>query len=166
MVSRYVPIVERWHTLTPERDRCLEYAVRALCVREAMRHTSDASVLAVCERVALLCEAVAAGGAIDAPAFATTAKAARAARAAREAASAARAAEEAAAWAALAAAAASAAEEAAWAAAAAEEAAEAAEAAEEAAAAASAAEEAAADRLTDAILGACERELGIAKEAL
>jgi hypothetical protein len=176
MVARYVAIVERWHTLTPERDRCLEYAVRALAVREAMRHTSDASVLAVCERVATLCEGVAAGGAIDAEAFTAEEAAASAeeaawaggaaekASAAKEAAwvkaPSARAAVAAAAWAtgvsarawatATSAAAASAAEAASWTAA--------------EAAASAAASWAAADRLTDAILGACERELGIAKE--
>jgi hypothetical protein len=162
MVARYVAIVERWHTLTPERDRCLEYAVRALAVREAMRHTSDASVLAVCERVATLCEGVAAGGAIDAEAFAAAAAMAAMARAAAWAADAADAAAARVAWAAEADAA-SAARASAWVWAAAE--AWAAEAADAAAArAAWAASWAAADRLTDAILGACERELGIAKE--
>jgi hypothetical protein len=143
MVSRYVAIVERWHELTPERDRCLEYAVRALCVREAMRHTSDASVQAVCERVATLCEGVAAGGAIDAEAFAAAA-------------------------AAMAAMAAAGVSSRAWAAATAAAAAEAARAARAARAAAWAASRTASrtavDQLTDAILDACERELGIAKE--
>jgi hypothetical protein len=147
MVSRYVAIVARWHELTPERDRCLEYAVRALCVREAMRHTIDPAALAVCERVAVLCEGVAAGGAIDAPAFAAAivaAAAAWAATSAARAADAADAAAEAAAWWATASAARAAKE--AW--------------------ATDAAARAAADRLIDAILGACEHELGIQKEAL
>jgi hypothetical protein len=155
MVTRYVAIVARWHELTPERDRCLEYAVRALCVREAMRHTSDASVLAVCERVATLCEGVAAGGAIDAPAFAAAAARASWAAVAAEAAVAAAAA--AAAWVAWAAEADAAAVARAsawvWAAAAAW-----------ATSAAGVRAAVSADRLTGAILGACERELGIAKE--
>ena len=174
MVSRYVAIVSAWHTLTPQRDRCLKYAVRALAVREAMRHTSDAPVLAVCERVATLCEGVAAGGAIDAEAFVDAEEAASAASRAwttaeaqerpREAlwvkAPAARAAAEAAAWA-------TGVSARAWAAATAAAAAAAAEAASftsARAAASKAASRATADRLTDAILGACERELGIAKE--
>jgi hypothetical protein len=150
-VARYVAIVSAWHTLTPQRDRCLKYAVRALCVREAMRHTIDPGVLAVCERVALLCEAVAGGGAIDSEAFNAAEAAASAAEAAWVAsasaaawvkAPAARAAVAAAAWATGVAARA-------WATA-------------TSAAAASAAEAAASrasDRLIDAILGVCEREL-------
>jgi hypothetical protein len=153
MVARYVPIVARWHTLTPERDRCLEYAVRALAVREAMRHTSDTDVLAVCEHVALLCERVAGGGGVDAEAFTASAKAAASA----------------ASWATSSSASASSAATAAWASAdapaSAARAADAADAAAEAAAwwaaasASRAAARASADRLTDAILGACEREL-------
>jgi hypothetical protein len=44
---------DQWHRA--------EYAVRALCVRDAMRHTDDASVLEVCSKVVDLCELVAAG---------------------------------------------------------------------------------------------------------
>ena len=158
MVSRYVAIVERWHTLTPQRDQRLKYAVRALCVREAMRHTSDAAVLAVCARVALLCEGVADGGAIDTEAFVEAEEAAArvAADAAALWATATSAAAEAAAWAtgvssrawatATAGAASAASRASAWA----------------TGVAAWEASRASADRLTDAILGACERELGIA----
>jgi hypothetical protein len=171
MVARYVAIVARWHTLTPERDRCLKYAVRALCVREAMRHTSDAGVLAVCERVATLCEGVAGGGGVDAEAFNAAEAAASAAEAAWVSSSssaawvkapAARAAVAAAAWATGVAARA-------WAVATSAAAASAAEAAaftSSAAATSRTASRASADRLTDAILGACERELGIVKEAV
>jgi hypothetical protein len=159
MVSRYVAIVSAWQTLTPERDRCLKYAVRALCVREAMRHTSDASVLAVCQRVALLCEGVAAGGAIDSEAFVEAEEASAAAEAAAASSAASRAATSAAtasSWAAASREAAS------WATSSA--AASASWATSSRAAAEWATAEAAADRLIDAILGACERELGIAKE--
>lgn len=51
-VERVAAIADRLGDLTPE----CEYRIRALCVREAMRHTSDTAVLAVCERVAALCE--------------------------------------------------------------------------------------------------------------
>jgi hypothetical protein len=179
MVSRYVAIVERWHTLTPQRDQRLKYAVRALCVREAMRHTSDAAVLAVCERVALLCEGVADGGAIDTEAFVEAEEAAAAAARAwttAEAqepprvalwvkAEAARAAAEAAAWA-------TGVSSRAWAAATsaaaswATSAAKASSWATSSAAARATATRATGDRLTDAILGACERELGIVKVAV
>lgn len=52
IVERVAAIAERLSLLTPE----CEWRVRALCVREAMRHTTKAAVLEVCERVAVLCE--------------------------------------------------------------------------------------------------------------
>jgi leucyl aminopeptidase (aminopeptidase T) len=153
-VSRYVAIVERWHTLTPERDQCLKYAVRALAVREAMRHTIDPAALAVCERVATLCEGVAAGGAIDAEAFVSAAEAADAVAAARVASwvTATAAAAEAASWATGVLARA-------WPVATSAAASWATGAAKAAKASTGVRAAVSADRLIDAILGVCEREL-------
>lgn len=52
VVERVVRLAPRFGGVSPACD----WRVRALCVREAMRHTDDAAVLAVCERVAALCE--------------------------------------------------------------------------------------------------------------
>ena len=52
MVARVARLAPKFSSLSPE----VEWRVRALCVREAMRHTDDALVLAVCERIAQLCE--------------------------------------------------------------------------------------------------------------
>jgi hypothetical protein len=156
MVSRYVAIVERWHMLTPQRDRCLKYAVRALCVREAMRHTIDPAAIAVCERVATLCEGVAAGGAIDSEAFNAAEEEASARAAAREASwsTATSSAAEAAAWA-------TGVSARAWPAATAAAASWATSAAAAARASTGVRAAVAADRLIDAILGVCERELAL-----
>lgn len=51
MVRRYAGLARRWSVLTPEAWTDLGYQVVALCVREAMRHTKEAAVLAICERV-------------------------------------------------------------------------------------------------------------------
>lgn len=63
-VQRYAQLAHRWHVLTPEDWTRLDYEVRAACVREAMRWTQDASVLEVCETVAVLCERRSRGGAV------------------------------------------------------------------------------------------------------
>jgi hypothetical protein len=162
MVARYIAIVSRWHTLTPQRDRCLKYAVRALCVREAMRHTIDPSAIAVCERVAALCEGVAEGCGVqvslrhDAEAFADAEEAAARVAEARAAlwVTATAAAAESAAWA-------TGVSSRAWAKATAAAAEWATEAAGSASASTEVSAEVASDRLIDAIFGACERELGI-----
>lgn len=52
VVARVARLAPSFATLPTET----EWHVRALCIREAMRHTTDADVLAVCERVATLCE--------------------------------------------------------------------------------------------------------------
>ena len=65
VVRRYAAVAARWHALSAEEWRRLDYAVRALCVREAMRHTPDATVISVCGRAATLCEAAASGATID-----------------------------------------------------------------------------------------------------
>jgi hypothetical protein len=52
VVRRFAATAKNWPHLT-ERH---EYAVRALCVREAMRHANSADALKACERVATLCE--------------------------------------------------------------------------------------------------------------
>jgi len=55
-----------------------EYAVRAICVREAMRHTAYEPSVEVCKRVADLADAVAAGGLRDGAAWSEAASAASA----------------------------------------------------------------------------------------
>jgi len=130
VVRRYASLAHRWHKLTPEQWTRLDYRVRAICVREAMRHTTSEAVLSVCDTVTALCDRAASG---DMPSGEEWAAAARAAAAAWAAAARAAAAAWAAAWTAARAAraAAEAARAAAWAAwAAAAEAARAVEAAE------------------------------------
>jgi hypothetical protein len=143
MVRRYAAVAHRWHVLTPETWRRLDYAARAICVREALRHTTNAGAIEACETVIALCDRAASG---DQPAAEAWSKAAGAAWAEAWAAGAAWAEAWAAgaawaAWAAAAEATAREAEAAAWAGAAARAAARAA---------------AAADRITAAILSAIE----------
>lgn len=69
MVRRYAAVAARWHVLSSADWLRVEYAVRALIVREAIRHTTEPAALAACERVAVLCEGVASGGAVDDEAF-------------------------------------------------------------------------------------------------
>jgi hypothetical protein len=76
MVARYGPVVRKLMSLPTERRARLDYGARAIIVREAMRHTTDAQVFAACEAVAALCEGVAAGQPRDDVAFKTAARAA------------------------------------------------------------------------------------------
>jgi hypothetical protein len=96
MVARYGGVVKKLMSLPAERRTQLDYASRAIIVREAMRYTSDKQVLASCETVAVLCEGVASGMPRDDEAFEkaaaaeeATARAASTARAAARAAAAA-----------------------------------------------------------------------------
>jgi hypothetical protein len=80
MVARYGNVVRKLMSLPSELRVRLDYGARAIIVREAMRHTQEARSLVVCETVAQLCEAVAAGQPIDEKAFdAAAAQAAQAA---------------------------------------------------------------------------------------
>jgi len=72
VVERVVRLAPRFASLPPE----LEWTVCALCVREAMRHTTDTKVLAVCERVAELCERRSRGEAVSWKEMAISAEAA------------------------------------------------------------------------------------------
>ncbi len=56
VLDRLGDLAERLDELTAQDGAELDYGVRAIAVREAMRHTVDNVVLAVCERTALLCE--------------------------------------------------------------------------------------------------------------
>lgn len=50
MIRRYGSVAARWHVLTPDDwQRCL-WRTCIVTVREAMTHTTDATVLAVCEQ--------------------------------------------------------------------------------------------------------------------
>lgn len=79
LIRRYADVAARWQVLDDAAWQRAEYAVRALIVREAMTHTTDDNVLTACWRVADLCDAVAAGGSIDATAFAEASEASEAA---------------------------------------------------------------------------------------
>jgi hypothetical protein len=61
MVRRYAAVARRWHALTPEVWHRLDYAARAIAVREARLHTTDSGVIAACGRVIALCDRVVAG---------------------------------------------------------------------------------------------------------
>lgn len=89
-VLRYATAARRWHLLSEEDWVRLDYAARAIAVREAMTHTTDPAALAACKRVVALCDRRAGGdiptedewrAAAEAAAWAETAE--RAARAAR-----------------------------------------------------------------------------------
>lgn len=89
-----LPALLRRLAADPEAARRLDYAVRAIAVREAMRHTRDAAAIAACETVAALCETMASGGAVTEAQWAVAAETAarawaRAAKAAETAAAAA-----------------------------------------------------------------------------
>lgn len=52
IIERLIPLAPHLALVRPH----VEWQVRAACVREAMAHTDDAAVLAVCESAAGLCE--------------------------------------------------------------------------------------------------------------
>jgi hypothetical protein len=82
MVRRYARLAHRWHVLTPETWRRLDYAARAICVREAVRHTTNAQSIEACETVIALCDRAASGDQPVAEAWAAAAAAAKAVAAA------------------------------------------------------------------------------------
>jgi hypothetical protein len=61
MVRRYAAVARRWHALTPADWRKLDFAARAICVREAVSHTKVARVVEVCGAVIALCDRAASG---------------------------------------------------------------------------------------------------------
>jgi hypothetical protein len=69
MVARYGNVVRKLMSLPSELRMMIEYASRALIVREAMKYTKNDGALEVCETVAALCETVADGGTRDEKAF-------------------------------------------------------------------------------------------------
>lgn len=90
--SAWRSMVERVARLAPrfgELTAACEWRVRARIVREAMRHTTEQPVLAVCERVARLCERRGAGETVEEEEFVSAEREAAAAAAEREAAAAA-----------------------------------------------------------------------------
>lgn len=86
IIKRYGGLARRWHVLSPEAWRRAEYGARVAAVREAMRHTTDAAVLAACEGVLRVIEPVARGQPLDEEARQAAAAAEAAAAAAAEAA--------------------------------------------------------------------------------
>jgi len=84
VIRRYAALARRWHALTSADWRAVEYRVRAITVREAMAHTKHEKIVAICERVAALCDRFAGGEAgLEWAAAAAAAAAADAAAAAR-----------------------------------------------------------------------------------
>lgn len=84
VVRRYADLASRWHILTPLAWRKLDFATRAICVREALTHVTvdDWGVRAACDRVLVLLDEAARTGDLPAAARAARAWAAEAARAA------------------------------------------------------------------------------------
>ena len=59
VVKRYADLQERWHVLSGEDWKWLEYRVKQIALREAMTHTDDAEVLKACTNIdAVLCRAL------------------------------------------------------------------------------------------------------------
>jgi len=91
VVARYVAILRSWNLDDAQSARC-DYLCRALIVREARSHTTDARTVAACDTVIALCDRAATGdaptvqewdAAARAGAWAATAGAGFAAKAAR-----------------------------------------------------------------------------------
>jgi hypothetical protein len=61
VVRAYADVAARWHVLDAAAWRRLDYECRAIAVREAATHTTDAAALAACATVIALCERVIAG---------------------------------------------------------------------------------------------------------
>lgn len=61
IIRKFASLVRRSGSMTEDAWHRLDYATRAVCVREAMRHTKNKPTLDVCRAVAELCERVAAG---------------------------------------------------------------------------------------------------------
>lgn len=66
VVRRVADMAPRFVRLAGALSRRTEYEVRALCVEEAMRHTTNEAVLAPCQTVVTLCRRVARGDEPDA----------------------------------------------------------------------------------------------------
>jgi len=85
LITRYAELASRWHVLDEEDWRRLDYAVRGVCLREAMEHTQDEKTLKVCRRVLDLCDREAQGEHVDAKTWSAAAAAAAGAEATAEA---------------------------------------------------------------------------------
>jgi len=59
-VARYVAVLRSWNLDAAQSQRC-DYLCRALIVREARSHTTDAWAIAACDTVIALCDRAAAG---------------------------------------------------------------------------------------------------------
>jgi len=65
IIMRYADLASRWNVLSPEDWTRLEYAVRGVCVEEAMKHTDDEKALKVCASVVDLCKRTARGERVE-----------------------------------------------------------------------------------------------------
>ena len=65
MILRYAAVAARWHILDQTAWTCLEYASKAVAVREAMSHTTDEKVLSICEQVVTLLDRASSGGEVS-----------------------------------------------------------------------------------------------------
>jgi hypothetical protein len=61
VVRRYAAVARRWAEWTDATWERKNYSIRALIVREAARHTTDARALSACSRVIALCDSRAGG---------------------------------------------------------------------------------------------------------
>jgi len=78
-VFRFADLAASWHVLSPEQWRRLDFVVRGIIVQEAMAHTTDEPVLAVCRTVLALCNRTAAGETITPAEWSAAESAARSA---------------------------------------------------------------------------------------
>ena len=78
-VFRFADLAASWHVLDTETWRRLEYRVKAVVVREAVRHTTNAGALSACETVIDLCDRAASGEAIPDTTWSAARSAARSA---------------------------------------------------------------------------------------
>lgn len=61
MIHRYADLVRRWHVLTDEDWTRLDYACRAIAVREAMTHAKNDRVIGACDAMISLLDRAATG---------------------------------------------------------------------------------------------------------
>ena len=65
LIARYVRVLHRLHEIAPDRLARLDYACRAIAVRESRSHTNRPSVLAAIDGVLALLDRAAAGGEVQ-----------------------------------------------------------------------------------------------------
>jgi hypothetical protein len=61
VIERYANLARRWRVLSDETWNRLDYSVQAICVREAMRRTTNPRSIEACTDVVALCDRAACG---------------------------------------------------------------------------------------------------------